>query len=93
MNPAAVMAATHGGKKQMREWLVIENSRAYSVFAPESIKKILGYIPRDVAEPLLGRKIESNVWFTREDGEKMRAHPEWKTSETDLWSPLGFWAA
>lgn len=76
----------------MREWLVIENSRAYGVFAPDGMKKISGYIPRDVAEPLIGRRIEGNFWFTAEDGERMRAHPEWTEAEPPEWSsPLGFW--
>lgn len=63
----------------MREWLVIENSLAYGVFAPDDANKISGYIPRDVAEHLLGRKFDDSrtTWFSREDGEKMRAHPEW----------------
>lgn len=77
-----------------REWLVIENSRAYGVFAREDAKKILGYIPRDVAEPLLGRDLGRTVWFTKEEGEKMRAQPEWTDTEPPMRaSPLGFWAA
>lgn len=79
----------------MREWLVIENSWQNSVFAPDR-KGPRGYIPRDAAEQLLGRSLvepEGRVtWFTREDGEKMRAHPEWRTTEPPVWSsPLGFW--
>lgn len=75
-----------------REWLVIQNSWAFSVFARDGAKKILGYIPRDVAEPLLGRDLGPTVWFTKEDGEKMRAHPEWTDNEPPgQSSPLGFW--
>lgn len=75
-----------------REWLVIQNSWAYGVFAPEDAKKILGYIPRDIAEPLLGRDLGRTVWFTKEDGEKMRQHPMWRDTEPPMWSsPLGFW--
>lgn len=65
----------------MREWLVIENSHAYSVFARDDMKKISGYIPRDVAEPLLGRDLGGTVWFTRDEGEQMRKHPEWSDTE------------
>jgi len=62
----------------MREWLVIQSSMKNAVFAPEEAKKTKGYIPRDVAENLLGRSMEGTVWFTREEGEAMRAHPEWR---------------
>lgn len=67
----------------MREWLVIEHSWKNGVFAPDGAKKPCGYILRDVAEPLLGRSIEDGriTWFTREEGEKMRAHPEWTEKE------------
>jgi hypothetical protein len=63
---------------QFREWLVIENSQAYSVFAPDNMKKISGYIPRDVAERITGRDIDGNYWFTAEQGKQMRAHSEWR---------------
>jgi hypothetical protein len=74
----------------MREWLVIEGWDN-AVFADDA-KVPIGYIPRDVAEPLLGRAIEDGrtTWFTRAESEKMRAHPEWRNTEP-LWSPLGFW--
>lgn len=62
-----------------REWLVIEDSRARSVFAPAEAQRPHGYIPRDVAERLLGRDLGGAVWFTREDGDAMRAHPEWRS--------------
>jgi hypothetical protein len=77
----------------MREWLVIEDSRKHAVFAPDEATRPLGYIPRDVVDSLLGRKIEDGrtTWFTKEDSEKMRAHPEWRDTEPS-WSPLGFWA-
>jgi hypothetical protein len=67
----------------MREWLVIENSRKNSVFAPDSAKVPIGYIPRDTAEKLLGRDLSGTVWFTREDGERMRKHPEWRDTEPE----------
>lgn len=65
----------------MREWLVIENSRKNTVFAPDGAEIPIGYIPRDSAEAILGRDLGGNVWFTKEDGEKMRAHPEWQETE------------
>jgi hypothetical protein len=74
-----------------REWLVIESSGKNSVFASDDDKRPRGYIPRDAAERLLGRGLGGNVWFTREESEQMRRHPEWSTTEPS-WSPLGFWA-
>jgi hypothetical protein len=67
----------------MREWLVIENSWKRAVFRPDGAENPIGYIPRDVAEPLLGRKLDDDrcTWFTREEGDKMRAHPEWRDTE------------
>ncbi len=59
----------------LREWLVIESSRSRAVFCHEEAK---GYIPRDVAEALLGRDLGGIVWFSREDSAAMRAHPEWR---------------
>lgn len=67
----------------MREWLVIESSFKNSVFAPDEAKMPSGYIPRDVAELILGRDLGGMVWFTREEGQKMRLHPEWRRSEPD----------
>lgn len=64
----------------MREWLVIEDSRKNAVFAPDDAKKC-GYIPRDVAEVLLNRRMEGTQWFTREESELMRAHPDWRDTE------------
>lgn len=63
-----------------REWLVIEKSWQRSLFFDGD--PIMGYIPRDVVEGELGIKIEDGrcKWFTREDGERMRAHPEWRTT-------------
>jgi hypothetical protein len=61
----------------VREWLVIESSMKNGVFAPPDAQIPKGYIPRDVAETLLGRSLEGNQWFTREEGQLMRAHPEW----------------
>jgi hypothetical protein len=76
----------------MREWLVIEDSRRNSIFAPDGATNIRGYIPRDIAELLLGRDLSGVVWFTKEDSEKMRTHSEWRSREPS-WSPLGFWSA
>lgn len=61
-----------------REWLVIADSRANSVFGPRGNEAIKGYIPRDVAEGLLGRVLDGCQWFTPEEGQLMRAHPEWR---------------
>ena len=62
----------------MREWLVIEDSRKNGVFAPEEAKAPKGYIPRDVAETLLGKDLSGTQWFTREESDLFRAHPEWR---------------
>lgn len=61
----------------MREWLVIEDSRRGGVFAPEESRAPKGYIPRDVAERVLGRRMDGTQWFTREESTLMRAQPEW----------------
>jgi hypothetical protein len=80
--PRKVVDIDGFGGKPLREWLVIEDSRAYGVFASdeERANKVMGYIPRDIAEPLLGRSIEDgrHNWFTRVESEKMHAHPEWR---------------
>lgn len=71
----------------MREWLVIESSFKRTVFASDEQRTAKpGYIPRDVAEPLLGRKIATGnnyEWFTREEGDLMRNHPEWRDDLED----------
>jgi hypothetical protein len=66
----------------MREWLVIESAYKNAVFAPPGSREC-GYIPRDVAEQLLGRKIQDGVtaWFTREESDKLHASPEWRNTE------------
>lgn len=74
----------------MREWLVIESARNKAVFAPDSGYPP-GYIPRDVAEKLLGRDLGGRVWFRKDESDKMRAHPDWRDTEPG-WSPLGFWS-
>lgn len=61
-----------------REWFVIESSRKYGVFSSADDQKALGYIPRDVAEYIIGRDLSGTVWFTAAEGAVMRAHPEWK---------------
>ncbi len=60
-----------------REWLVIESSRKFGVFSTVDDQKARGFIPRDVAERLLGRDLGGTVWFTREESAAMRAHPDW----------------
>jgi hypothetical protein len=64
----------------MREWLVIEKSYKNAVFAPDDAKNPVGYIPRDAAEHLLGRDLGRTTFFTRNESELMRAHPEWRES-------------
>lgn len=64
-----------------REWLVIESSQKNAVFADPAIADKKGYIPRDVAEKLLGRDLGGNAWFTADDSQKMRAHPEWRDTD------------
>ena len=62
-----------------REWLVIESGMARAVFRDHAeVERVRGYIPRDVAEPLLGRPLGGTVWFSREESERMREHPEWR---------------
>lgn len=73
----------------MREWLVIEDSRKNSLFAP--VPLLTGYIPRDVAEILLGKRITGTVFFSKDESEKMRSAPEWRDTAPE-WSPLGFWS-
>lgn len=71
----------------MREWLVIESSAKNMVFSSEELRNRKGYIPRDVAEKLLGRALGGMVWFTREESAAMHAHPEWRDNlppETDI---------
>ncbi len=65
-----------------REWYVIESSRKHSVFGEEEIR---GYIPRDVVEDELGIPHQKNIWFTREQSETMRAHPEWRDDDPSLY--------
>jgi hypothetical protein len=64
----------------MREWLVIESGWKHAVFAPDDANRV-GYIPRDVAEQMLGRDLGGTVWFTKGESECMRAHPEWRDAE------------
>lgn len=76
-------------KKPMREWLVIEDSRKHGVFAPEGSQKPRGFIPRDVAERILGRRLDGTQWFTSEESALMRAQPEWTTDMDALDNTLG----
>lgn len=64
-----------------REWLVIESAYARAVFRDDADSKPTGYIPRDAAEELLGRSMEGRVWFSRQESDLMRAHPEWRHEE------------
>lgn len=68
----------------MREWLVIESSMSRAVFASDHERHRKGYIPRDVAEALLGHPIDGLHWFTNDESAKMRAHPEWRDREEDI---------
>lgn len=65
----------------MREWLVIESSGKNAVFASDKDRKPKGYIPRDVAEKLLGKDLGGIVWFTREESELMHGHSDWTDTE------------
>lgn len=64
----------------MREYLVIESSRKNGVFASAEDQKPRGYIPREVAEKICGRSMTGTQWFTIEESEKMRNHPDWTTT-------------
>lgn len=64
-----------------REWLVIEDSRKHAVFIGDGDLRKPGYIPRDVAEQLLGRDLGGPTWFSAVDSAAMRAHPEWTEIE------------
>lgn len=68
-----------------REYLVIEDAARRMVFPPRTIKTS-GYIPRDVAEELLGRSLEGPQWFTADESEKMRAHSEWLDEWPTEWN-------
>lgn len=72
------VAPHHAGA---REWLVIESSMKNAVFADDELRQRRGYIPRDVAEKLLGRDLGGSQWFTTEDSAKMRDHSEWQDIE------------
>jgi hypothetical protein len=67
----------------MREWLVIDSSYKNAVFASDAAKTPKGYIPRDTAELLLGRDLGGTIWFTRDESEMMKRHPEWRETMTD----------
>lgn len=65
-----------------REWFVIENTRAYSVWASDDLPKIAGYIPREVAEEIVGHPITGDFWFTSEHDQKIFASPTTVERET-----------
>ncbi len=46
-------------RKSMREWLVIEDSRTNGVFMNAAQLRPKGFIPRDVAERVLGKPHET----------------------------------
>lgn len=60
------------------EYLVIESSRKGTVLAPKDAEKVRGYIPRKTAEKLLGRDLGGVEYFTEEESQKMREHPDWR---------------
>lgn len=66
-----------------REWLVIESAYKRAVFRDKEDDRPCGYIPRDVAEKLLGRSMNGSVWFSREESALMQAHPEWRDNLED----------
>ena len=65
----------------MREWLVIESSAKNMVFASDELREQKGYVPRDIAEQLLGRDLGGMVWFTADESAKLRASAEWRDVE------------
>lgn len=66
----------------MREYWVIDDSMKNGIFATDDMKKPKGYIPRSVGEKIIGRKTKKNecVYFTKEQSDAMRAHPEFTTT-------------
>jgi hypothetical protein len=68
------------------EWLVIESSKKHAVFREPEDELPRGYIPRSVVEEMLGIDICDGqyTWFTREQGERMRAHPDWLSREAAI---------
>lgn len=76
-------------ERVLREWLVIECSWKRSVWRDDELPE-QGYIPREAAEKLLGRDLGGNVWFSREESEQMRAHPDWRDTEPPMPSPAEF---
>jgi hypothetical protein len=73
-----------GEKTTGREWLVIESSMKHAVFSPEDARQPRGYIPRDAAEHVIGRNMDGVQWFTAEESEAMRCHPEWRNEHPEL---------
>lgn len=70
--------------RQPVEYLVIESSRRGSVFSTEDENKPQGYIPRTIAEKLLGRDLGGTEWFTAEESEKMREHQSFMRQHPNL---------
>lgn len=70
------LPCTNSGK----EYWVIDDSQKKGVFATEEQQRPKGYIPRKIGEEIIGRKTKDAecVWFTKEQIDNMRAHPEWK---------------
>jgi hypothetical protein len=68
---------------------VIKNAWKHAVFATDHERR--GYIPGDVAEQLPGRDLGGAVWFTKEEGEKMRVHPSGETPNRMALGSRGGW--
>ena len=62
-----------------REWLVIEPSTNGAVFHEQ--KPPTGYIPRTAVTAMgIRTKRGGCDWFTSEEMDRMRAHPEWRNT-------------
>jgi hypothetical protein len=61
--------------KQYPDWLVID--AGMRIAADPLSRGWKGYIPREVAEKICGRKIEGVMQLKRREVEPMRAQPEW----------------
>ncbi len=66
---------------KLREYWVIEDSRKNAVFGLSEEEALRGYIPRSIGEKIIGRKTKKGecVYFTKEQSEAMRKHPEFRT--------------
>lgn len=66
------------------EYWVIEDSMSRGVFSPTGAEKPKGYIPRVIGENIIERRTRDDecVYFTKEQAEEMRQHPEFKKTLT-----------